>query len=260
MKLLVPLLPAVAGGGSRSRGPIQEKVYVRKNAFLWQMVTAEVKQQLRQLKSDVEGLLTDYRHAKGDYRQSRDIAPIAGEIVGRIFDAPASKVEKVFTPKGWKLTPAYSALEGRFKNLFERSRSFLDSVAKQTARGYRRGLAGSLRPVTQAVRLETKIGKLLGMLQGHEMDELVFIWDIPKSKRKTVRRPRPRRDTNTETVTWTLIGVFATIATAFVLALSPSLGFLALPLGVVLAGLLFLALLRTRRFWIPRFRKVLERR
>ncbi len=223
------------------------------------MVTGEPKQQLRQLTSDVERLLGDYRRAQGDYRQSRDIAPIAGEIVGRIFDAPASKVEKVFTPKGWDLTPAYSALEGRFKNLFERSRSFLNSVAKQTARGYRRGLAGSLKPVTQAVRLETRIGKLLGVLQSHEIDEFVFVEDIPKAKRKTVRRPRPKRDTNTETVAWTLIGVFATIATAFVFALSPSLGLLALPLGVGLAGLVFLALLRTRRFWVPRFRKVLER-
>jgi hypothetical protein len=228
--------------------------------FLRQMVTGEPKQQLRQLKSDVESLLTDHRRAQGNYRQSRDLAPIAGEIVGHIFDAPASKVEKVFTPKGWELTPAYSALEGRFKNLFERSKSFLNSVAKQTARGYRRKLARSLRPVTQATRLETKIKKLLGTLEGHEMDELVFVEDIPKSKRKMARRPRPRRDTNTEAVAWTLIGVFATVAAAFVLALSPSLGLLALPLGVGLAVLVFFALLRTRRFWIPRIRKVLERR
>ena len=224
------------------------------------MVTGEPKQQLRQLKSDVESLLADHRRAQGDYRQSRGLAPIAGEIVGRIFDAPASKVEKALTPTGWELTPAYSALEGRFKNLFERSKGFLNSVAKQTAGGYRRKLAGSLKPVTGAVRLETKIKKLFGVLESLEMDELVFVEDIPRSKRKTVRRSRRKRDTNTEAVAWTLIGVFATIAAAFVLALSPSLGLLAIPLGVVLAGLVFLALLRTRRFWIPRFRKVLERR
>ena len=103
----------------------------------WQMTTAEPKEQLRRLKKDAEGLLTDYRRALGEYKQSEGQAPIIGEIVGRIFDAPASKIEKALTPTGWDLTPAYSALEGRFNNLLERSKSFLNSVAKQTARGYR---------------------------------------------------------------------------------------------------------------------------
>ncbi len=229
------------------------------------MTTAEPKQQLRQLKEDIEGLLADYRRALGEYKQSQGQAPIIGEIVGRIFDAPASKIEKAFTPTGWELTPTHSALEDRFKKLFERSRNFLDSVARHTARGYRRGLAGSLKPVTQAVRLETKIGKLLGVLQSHEIDELVYVVDIPKSKRRTAIRSKPpaaKRDARLaiETAALTWVSVFVTSAAGFYFALSPAVGLLAIPGAVGLAGLLTYALLRTRKYWVPRFRKVLERR
>ncbi len=229
------------------------------------MTTAEPEQQIRRLKKDAEALLTDYRRALGEYKQSQGQAPIIGEIVGRFFDAPPNKIEKALTPTGWELTPAYSTLEGRFRNLFERSKSFLNSVAKQTARGSRRKLGGSLRPVTQAARLETKVKKLLSALESHEMDELVFVEDIPKSKRKTAIRSKPsaaKRDPllaiETAAVTW--VSVFVTSAVGFYFALSPVIGLFAILGAIGLAGLLTYALLRTRKLWIPRFRKVLERR
>ena len=225
----------------------------------------EPKQHLGQLKSDVEGLLEDYRQARREYKQSQALPPIAGEVANRIFSIPASKVEKMFTPPSWRDTPAYSALERRLRKLLQQVSSFLDSVAKRTSRGYRPKLAGSLKPVAEAVRLETRITKLLGVVERHELDELVYVEDVPKPKRVRVKRvgPRPsQRDAPLaiETAALAWVGVFVTIAVGSYFALAPALGFLAIPAGMGLAVLLTSALLMTRKYWVPRFRRILEHR
>jgi hypothetical protein len=225
----------------------------------------EPKQHLGQLKSEVESLLEDYRQARREHKQSQALPPIAGELANRIFNIPARKAEKLFAPAGWRDAPEYSVLERRFWKLFQQVSSFLDSVAMRTSRGYRPKLAGSLKPVAQAVRLETRITKLIGVVERHDLDELVYLEDVPEPKRRRARRSKPQAAQHDavlaiETAALAWVSVFVTSAAGFYFALAPVLEFLAIPAGVGLAGLLTFALLMTRKYWVPRFWKILEHR
>ncbi len=226
----------------------------------------EPKQHLRQLESTAEHLLDDYRRALMAYKQSESFTPLLGEVGERVFKVPARKVEKLVAPKGWELTQEYSALDNRFRRFLRGVKAFLDSVAKKTSSGYRRNLSRSLRPVAQAVHLDTKIKKLLGVLDGLETMELVRIEDIPRVRqKKSARRPgTPERDTGpglpTEAVALGLISIFATVAGVLSVALYPTLGWwFSVPVGLVGAGLVVVGILVSRRFWVPAFRRVLTR-
>ncbi len=224
----------------------------------------EPKTELGELRLGAEALLEDFRLARIEHNKNQALSPIAGELANRFLNLQATKVEKALAPPPWRDSPQHLGLERRFKKLSQQASDFLGSVAKRTARGYRRDLTGSLRLVAQAARLETKITKLLGALEMHEMDELVYIEDVPKAPRSVGRGHRKRHSRRdallaTETTALAWVSVFVTTAAGtsagFYFALPPSLGLLAIPAGVGLAALLTLALFVTRNLWVPKFQR-----
>jgi hypothetical protein len=230
------------------------------------MQRPDPRERIKTLRSETRELLRNYRDGLDSFKRHRDLGPMAaGELASRIFNFPrarAEKMAKAVFQKDWKTTPEYAGFAERFRDLRNRTSEFLNSLAEKQARGYRRGLAYRLREVDRVVRLDTKLGKLTGVLDDLETGEVLYRDDVLKAKRRSRSAPKPRvrePDSADWNLALGLVAVFVAVASAVSIPLLPVVGSLAYVAGIGAATLVLLGLILSRRSWAPRLRRFLGR-
>ena len=142
------------------------------------MGNPDPREHVSELRREAVDLLRAFRRGFENYKANRTLGPmIAGEIAFNVLNLPKTKVERAVRAfqKDWETTPEYAQLESSLGELRRETTEFLRSVAEKTPRGYRRDLTGKLRPLSQVARLETKISKLVGVLETLEGSELLYL-------------------------------------------------------------------------------------
>lgn len=222
------------------------------------------RERVSELRREAVDLLRSFRHGFENYKANRTLGPmIAGEFASKVLDLPKTKVERAVWAfqKDWETTPEYAQLESSLGDLRRRTTEFLRSVVEKTPRGYRRDLTGKLRPLSQVVRLETKISKLVGVLEALEGSELLYPDQIPKPRhRATPSRVTRARERELIAIYLALAGIVVGVAVPLSLILISVLGFVAFLAGPALALFIAAVVMKTRGFWIQRLRDALDRR
>ena len=156
----------------------------------------------------------------------------------------------------WEQTVNYRQLRGRFDSLLDRATG---SLATMVGKGGR-DLRGALRPVAQAVRLDTKIGRLVLTLEILQTQPVRYRVHRATRDERTPERSPPKSRQSHEAEAWALVAVGVGI-----LGVTAPLGIFAYGLlpGLVLAGILtftgLFLLVLSRRWWVPYLARVFSR-
>src|SRR2546426_8218626 len=209
-----------------------------------------------QPKDVIGGLVVDARALRDDYESA--VKTHLTNARGMDFLSALLSFEDLSDVlyEDWEQTGSYRQLRGRFDRLLDRATTSLESMVGKGGRDSR----GALRPVVQAVRLDTKIRRLIVTLEGLQTQPVHYRLEGARVTERTTRRPRSKRKGSYEAEAWALVAVGVSI-----LGVAAPLGVLAYGwlLGIVFAGILtlvgLLLLVLSRRWWIPHLARVFSR-
>lgn len=245
------------------------------------MPNPEADIKLDRLLADARQLDKDYDDALERHSRSVDSNLLFAGIAVNLFDLP----EEITSPslnlflKRWEQTPEYEALRTRFEGLHDRVKAFLRTTSERTKSnrwpGNSRKLMVKLRPISEAVRTDTKIRRLIVALEDLDLRELVYNEDLP---RRQVRKPRkvtsgtkrlvstaaglPTRNARPDQEAWALVSIFITVAVSFAvgLGISTPLGWIwgsavAIVLGIAITAIVAVA----RPLWVGALTRRMQR-
>ena len=139
----------------------------------------------RRLRDDFE---TGFEQYKTNSQWNRVLGAIGVEAAYEYYNIPKQISRdglKAFL-KQWEATPQYRELRQRFESMVQRVQEYLSTVSESVASlrppGNSGKLLAKLKPVREAVRLDTKMRRLLAVLEDIEDRNLVFNKDVPSPK------------------------------------------------------------------------------
>ena len=237
--------------------------------------TANPKVKVEELLKEAHQLRSDYEVAFEAYRRKavtdRAIGGIGVEVLYSGLGIPKgmSRAAVKALLKSWEHAPEYAALRSRFDSLHARTRALLLTVSEQTTTlrppGNSARLLAKLQPVNQAVRLHTRVGRLVGALEGMCSKRLVFNESIttPPARppaTKTARAPRrgPSGKGSARSDALALMGIAVTVFIGVLVPGVLTVGALSGLLAALLSALVaFAVLVRTQKWWVPRLERML---
>ena len=193
------------------------------------------------LLAEARRLETDYKGAFARYAQRTASTGLAAAIVTDYFEIPddlAVPGLRLLLDR-WESTSEYKALSGQFEALYGKVKTFLRTVSQRTQAlfypGNSQRLLSKLRPVGDAVRLDTRIRRLSSVMEEMDLRDLVFNVDLPRksrARRTALKGPslrdRPsRRGTPTDQNhrEWNLLAILVSVAVSVALSVGLSTSF-----------------------------------
>lgn len=219
---------------------------------------------------ETKKLHQDYETRFDKFRSGTEFGRLIGdvgiEVLQSWFGIPKHVTRKGVNAflKRWEKTPEYSEMRGNFANLLTRVTKFMSTVSKETSTlrppGNSAKLLAKLKPVHNAVKLDTKFRRLVAALEEIEGWRLIFNKDIPERPARLAptrtRKPRGVKHPVEDGVAWGVMGIAASMFVGLAIFFSNLfVWFFAIALALLAAVASVVGLLLTRGFWAPRISK-----